>query len=172
MHVRHLQHRQSLPAVIWHSAETLANFAFAWQTLLQAKAAAAESGSVFLHKENIFWVSQRRDHGAESVHIGRSLFPLLKTGKTHFHLMSLTTIKLSIYFSLVRKIYKSLNPVWDHQVHINIQKSTWQIYILTFIQFTLRIWVTLASHLLLQRLIMQSVMVGCHPKVLFSYGIC
>lgn len=37
--------------------------------------------------------------------------------------MLLTTIKLSIYFSLVRKIYKSLNPVWDHRVHINIQKK-------------------------------------------------
>lgn len=50
------------PAVIWHSAETLTNFAFAWQTLLQAKEAAAESGSAFLHKENIFWMSQRSNH--------------------------------------------------------------------------------------------------------------
>lgn len=54
------------PAVIWHSPETLANFAFVWQTLLQVKEAAAESGSAFRHKENVLWVSQRRD-GAESV---------------------------------------------------------------------------------------------------------
>lgn len=68
-HVRHLRLQTKSPPQSSDSRLRLfANFAFARQTLLQAKEAAAGSDGAFLHKENMFWGSQRRDRHAGPVH--------------------------------------------------------------------------------------------------------
>lgn len=82
---------------------------------------AVESCSAFPQKEDYFWVSQRRDHGWICP---TEFIPPFKTRKQTFPFHVFIHNEIIHVFFLSEENMR-LNPVWDQQVHINIQKSTW-----------------------------------------------